>query len=107
MTTIFIQCKGQLEIAAFRGANRHAGSDVLTVVYMPASAFPYKINGCVEVFFYPIDGPLKETTDRTGVFLEKLSPIIYFLLHQTSFSLNSIALAHVIIMFQLILIMLS
>jgi hypothetical protein len=65
-TNIFIQCKGQLEIAAFRGANRHAGSDVLTVVYMPASAFPYKINGCVEVFFYPIDGTFKETKDRTG-----------------------------------------
>ena len=66
-TNTIIQCKGQLEIAAFRGANRHAGSDVLTVVYMPASAFPYKLNGCVEVFYYPIDGTFKETTDRTGV----------------------------------------
>lgn len=60
------QCQEQIETAAFRGAYRHAGGAVLTILSMPASAFPYPIEGCAEVFFYQIGTPLDEPSGRTS-----------------------------------------
>lgn len=38
----------------------------MTVLSMPASEFPYPIEGCAEVFFYKINTPLDEPSGRTG-----------------------------------------
>lgn len=38
----------------------------MTILSMPASEFPYPIEGCAEVFFYKINTPLDEPSGRTG-----------------------------------------
>mmetsp|Transcript_4231 Transcript_4231/g.4385 ORF Transcript_4231/g.4385 Transcript_4231/m.4385 type:complete len:450 (+) Transcript_4231:81-1430(+) len=59
------ECKELLDIAAFRGAQRNAGGGVVSVVYLPVREFPHAIDGCVEVFYYPVHTPIDDPFFRT------------------------------------------
>ena len=59
------ECTEQLDSAAFKGVQRHAGGDVVAVVTLPALGFPLSLNGCVEVFFYPINSTIDEPAARS------------------------------------------
>ena len=69
------ECKDQLESPAFKGSQRHAGGDVLSVVTLSASDFPLPLNSCVEVFFYPINTPISDPKERTGKYVP--SPFLF------------------------------
>jgi len=63
---VYTTCKDKLETAAFIGAQRHAGGNVLTVATIPQSDFPLKITSCAEVFFYPFNSSVIEPQGRTA-----------------------------------------
>jgi Tfp pilus assembly protein PilE len=59
-------CKHLLnECAAFLGVQRMAAHDVLHAVSISADDYPYKMNACAEVFYYPIGNTIAEPTART------------------------------------------
>jgi hypothetical protein len=59
------ECDHLLESPAFRASQRYAGGDVLFSASLPASEFPYPIDGCAEVAYYRIRTPLNEPNART------------------------------------------
>ena len=60
------ECKQELESAALRGVQRHAGGDVVAVVTLPALGFPLPLEGCAEVFYYPINSTIAEPKARSA-----------------------------------------
>lgn len=69
-TNIFLgvakpECLHLLEAVAFRGAQRHAGGDVVLAATVPFEGFPYQLNGCAELFFYPIASTFDNPRERT------------------------------------------
>lgn len=48
----------------------------MTVLSMPASEFPYPIEGCAEVFFYKLGTPLDEPSGRTGTELSRIYALL-------------------------------
>lgn len=58
-------CKSHMELAAFRGAQRHAGN-VLQVVSLPRKDFPLEIDGCSELLIYRYDSELQNPFVRTN-----------------------------------------
>jgi hypothetical protein len=50
----------------------------MTILTMPASEFPYPIEGCAEVFFYKLGTPLDEPSGRTGAELSRSYALLTF-----------------------------
>lgn len=58
-------CDYLLETPAFRASQRYAGGNVLISAALPASEFPYKIDGCAQVFYYRSNSPLTSSIANT------------------------------------------
>jgi hypothetical protein len=69
-TNVFVgvtepQCADRLETAAFRGAQRHAGGNVVSVATVPSEGFPIKLAACAEVFWFPFNTSIYNPLERT------------------------------------------
>lgn len=60
------ECMDRLQSPAFRGAQRHAGGDIVAVASLPASEFPFSLESCAEAFYYKVGTPILEPTSATG-----------------------------------------
>lgn len=69
-TNIFVgvaepQCLERLDTAAFKGAQRHAGGNVVAVATVPQQGYPVSLAACAEVFFYPFNSSITSPKERT------------------------------------------
>ena len=69
-TNIFVgvaesQCADRLDTAAFRGAQRHAGGNVVAVATVFNEGFPVVLAACAEVFWYPFNTSISDPKERT------------------------------------------
>ena len=69
-TNVFVgvaqpECSDRLETAAFRGAQRHAGGNVVSVATIPSEGFPIQLADCAEVFWYPFNTSINVPLERT------------------------------------------
>eukprot|EP00597_Dinobryon_sp_UTEXLB2267_P007086 CAMPEP_0170085228 /NCGR_PEP_ID=MMETSP0019_2-20121128/20163_1 /TAXON_ID=98059 /ORGANISM="Dinobryon sp., Strain UTEXLB2267" /LENGTH=484 /DNA_ID=CAMNT_0010301583 /DNA_START=81 /DNA_END=1532 /DNA_ORIENTATION=- len=62
------ECKHELDSAAFRGAQRHGGGNVLSVVILPLEEFPFELENCAQVLFFRINTPISDPVDVTANF---------------------------------------